>query len=344
MKLHYNSENASVATIRKLKSAIAATDAKVEEVTYKTGDDVSKVSFFNTLPILETPEGSFFSSNTILRYLASSHKSVLYCADNQHNQALVDQWLDFTACEFEATSRSIMRQVNGEKIDFGKLMEDVNKFLAIVEKHLAEKKFLVADTLTIADLSLASAVSVVFSVMFGEGQRKKYANTVNWYTAIAAGNAEVGPKDLPKEAHEAFKGGKKGGKKEEKKEDAKKPAADEDDLFGDDDTPAPVAPPKPKKETKKKEKPAAKSIVVFDVKVYDQETNLQELFAKIKTIEMDGLVWNAEPKILPVAFGMNKLQVGCVVEDEKVSTEDIYEKIEQWEEVQSTDTVSFQKL
>lgn len=59
---------------------------------------------------------------------------------------------------------------------------------------------------------------------------------------------------------------------------------------------------------------------------------------------MDGLVWNNEPKIVPVAFGMNKLQVGCVVEDAKVSLEDVYEKIEDWEEVQSTDTVSFQKL
>lgn len=167
MKLHYNSENASVATIRKLKSAVAATDAKVEEIAYKTGDDISKVTFFNTLPILETPEGTIFSSNTILRYLASTHKSELYWGDNQHNQALVDQWLDFTTCEFEATSRSIMRQVNGEKVDFGKLMEDVNKFLAIVEKHLAERKFLVGDALTIADLSLASSVSVVFSVMFG---------------------------------------------------------------------------------------------------------------------------------------------------------------------------------
>lgn len=30
---------------------------------------------------------------------------------------------------------------------------------------------------------------------------------------------------------------------------------------------------------------------------------------------MDGLVWNNEPKIVAVCFGMNKLQVGCVVED-----------------------------
>jgi translation elongation factor EF-1beta len=48
---------------------------------------------------------------------------------------------------------------------------------------------------------------------------------------------------------------------------------------------------------------------------------------------------------VPIAFGMNKLQVGCVVEDAKVSVDDIYEKIESWEDiVQSTDTVSFQKL
>jgi translation elongation factor EF-1beta len=60
---------------------------------------------------------------------------------------------------------------------------------------------------------------------------------------------------------------------------------------------------------------------------------------------IDGLVWNNEAKILPVAFGMKKLQIGCVVEDSKVSVDDIYEKIESWEDVvQSIDTVMFQKL
>jgi translation elongation factor EF-1beta len=87
-------------------------------------------------------------------------------------------------------------------------------------------------------------------------------------------------------------------------------------------------------------------MIVFDVKVYEMETDLNELFKKITTeIAMDGLVWNNEPKILPIAYGMNKLQVGCVVEDSKVSVDDIYEKIEAWEDlVQSIDTVSFQKL
>jgi elongation factor 1-beta len=42
---------------------------------------------------------------------------------------------------------------------------------------------------------------------------------------------------------------------------------------------------------------------------------------------------------------MCKLQVGCVIEDDKVGTDDIFEKIEAWEDdVQSVDVVSFNKL
>ena len=74
MQLHYNADAFAVARVRKLKSVIAATGAKVEDALYKAGDDVSKVSFFNTLPLLVTPEGTFFSSNTICRYLAATHK------------------------------------------------------------------------------------------------------------------------------------------------------------------------------------------------------------------------------------------------------------------------------
>jgi translation elongation factor EF-1beta len=183
----------------------------------------------------------------------------------------------------------------------------------------------------------------------GEEERVQYPHLTAWYLSIVATDVTIGSKDLPKEAHKAFKKkGKKEDKKEEKKEEAKveaKPAA-EDDLFGSDDD-------APKKEVKKptvvvkaqKAKPVAKSIVVFDVKVYEQETDLLAVFEKIKTtVVVDGLIWNNEPKILPIAFGMNKLQVGCIIEDAKVSVEDFYEQIEAWEEIQSIDTVSFNKL
>ena len=96
-------------------------------------------------------------------------------------------------------------------------------------------------------------------------------------------------------------------------------------MFADDDDagkPAPAKPAQPAKPKAAKPKPVAKSIVVFDVKVYEQDQDLLALCQKIKdSFVLDGLVWNNEPKILPIAFGMNKLQMGCVIEDAKISIE-----------------------
>jgi glutathione S-transferase len=129
MKLHLSGEPVSLATSRKLKSIIESTGSQVELITYKLGDDISKLSAVGTLPLLETAEGTFFASNTIARYLATANKIELYGNGNMHNQALIDQWLDLITCDFEPSVRAISNQVNGHKIDFSKLIADLNKFL-----------------------------------------------------------------------------------------------------------------------------------------------------------------------------------------------------------------------
>ena len=60
---------------------------------------------------------------------------------------------------------------------------------------------------------------------------------------------------------------------------------------------------------------------------------------------MDGLQWKEEYKLQEVAFGVKKIIIGMVVEDEKVSVDDIIDKLLAWEEeVQSVDILSFNKL
>jgi translation elongation factor EF-1beta len=85
---------------------------------------------------------------------------------------------------------------------------------------------------------------------------------------------------------------------------------------------------------------------MWEVKPCDSETNLDDLNTKIKAeITMDGLNWNQDYKKEPVAFGIFKLIVGACVEDEKVSTDDIEEKIMAMDEfVQSIEIASFNKL
>ena len=71
---------------------------------------------------------------------------------------------------------------------------------------------------------------------------------------------------------------------------------------------------------------------------------MKELEAAVRTIEKDGLVWGAS-KLVPVGFGIKKLQINLVVEDEKVSTTELQEEVEELEDyVQSTDIAAMQKL
>lgn len=67
---------------------------------------------------------------------------------------------------------------------------------------------------------------------------------------------------------------------------------------------------------------------------------MAQLEANVRAIEMDGLKWGAS-KLQAVGFGIKKLQINFVIEDEKVSTNDLQEQIEEDEDhVQSTDIVS----
>ena len=96
---------------------------------------------------------------------------------------------------------------------------------------------------------------------------------------------------------------------------------------------------------KKKAAPVAKSLIIWEVKPWGEDTDLQVLADKILGIQMDGLFWKTEWKKEPVAYGIYKIVIGATVEDDKVSTDLVQEKIEEFEDdVQSVDIVAFNKL
>ena len=162
------------------------------------------------------------------------------------------------------------------------------------------------------------------------------------------------------------------------------PDAEEDvDLFGSDEEEEDAEAAKIREERlaeykkKKEAKPkiAAKSIVTMDIKPWgkcshwttaplpfdirgppingiiapnvvspDDETDMGELEAAVRAIQHDGLVWGAS-KLVPIGFGIKKLQINIVVEDDKISVSDLEEEIQEIEDyVQSTDVAAMQKL
>ena len=120
-----------------------------------------------------------------------------------------------------------------------------------------------------------------------------------------------------------------------------KPAKKDDDDFdpfadeGEEDKAAAEAlKAKAAEEKGKKAKaaPVAKSIIVWEVKPWGEETDLDALAAKILAITMEGLSWKTEYKKEPIAYGVFKIVIGAVVEDAKVSTDEVAEIIEGFED------------
>merc|ERR1711963_776699 len=97
---------------------------------------------------------------------------------------------------------------------------------------------------------------------------------------------------------------------------------------------------------KKSKKPAlvAKSNIILDVKPWDDETDMKEMEEKVRSITADGLLWGAA-KLVPVGYGIKKLQISCVVEDAKIGTDFLEEEITSFEDhVQSVDVAAFNKV
>ncbi|KAG5488540.1 hypothetical protein JIQ42_00147 [Leishmania sp. Namibia] len=127
-------------------------------------------------------------------------------------------------------------------------------------------------------------------------------------------------------------------------------AADDDDidLFGDatEEEQAALEAKKAKDAEKKKAKKdvIAKSSILFDIKAWDDTVDLKALAQKLHAIQRDGLIWG-DHKLVPVAYGVKKLQQLIVIEDDKVSGDDLEEMIMGFEdEVQSMDIVAWNKI
>jgi len=97
---------------------------------------------------------------------------------------------------------------------------------------------------------------------------------------------------------------------------------------------------------KKSKKPVliAKSNIILDVKPWDDETDMKVMEEAVRAIKTEGLVWGAA-KLVPLAYGIHKLQISCVVEDDIVSVDWLQEQIEEISDyVQSVDIAAFNKV
>ncbi|CAD8201732.1 unnamed protein product [Paramecium octaurelia] len=120
-----------------------------------------------------------------------------------------------------------------------------------------------------------------------------------------------------------------------KKKQQKQAGNDDINLFGNDNIDAER---KVKAEQRKKEalvknkiqKPVGKSIVNFELKLYEttDQAQLERIAKRIKdTINPDGLAWGQNVEYKDIAYGGKKIVMSMINEEDKIVTEDIIDQI-----------------
>ncbi|GHJ84300.1 hypothetical protein NliqN6_0702 [Naganishia liquefaciens] len=220
-----------------------------------------------------------------------------------------------------------------------------------LEEHLASRAYIEGFEPTQADVAVYKAVKQAHPDF-------EYTAVARWFAHIKSYEAEHSALPGDASASAGLFGGASSSAPAAK---AAEPAAEEDDdevdLFGSDDEADDaeterikaerVAEYQAKKAAKLAEKgpgPVAKSIVTLQVKPWDDETDMEALEKSVRSIEKDGLVWGAS-KLVPVGYGVRMLQINLVIEDEKISLDELQEEIADFEDyVQSSDVAAMQKL
>merc|ERR1712027_193993 len=227
-----------------------------------------------------------------------------------------------------------MGQLSASHVMFGDLKSATG--VKALNEYLAENSYIEGYVPSQAD-------TAVFEALSG-APKSDTPHALRWYNHIKSFAA--GMKQFPKAQKDAsaYTSGAAGGAA----------TADDDDdvdLFGsdeeDDEEKKRITEERLKAYNEKKSKKLkviAKTSVLFDVKPWDDETDMDAMKDACKSIEMDGLTWGAT-KLVPVGYGINKLQIMCTVEDDKVSIEELSEKMAEFEDfVQSVDVAAMNKI
>lgn len=207
------------------------------------------------VPTVITAQGPIFESHAILRTIARAATSKNLYGKNNFENAKVDQWLDWITdltSSLIGTWGAVIGYSTVDEKTFQTNFETLKSKLKVLEEHLNGKKFLVGDSITIADCSFVALLRAPFAVVIDAETRKQFPGVSSYYESLAKlpevvkvlGRPRLCEKRWP--LAEPVAAPKKEEKKPEKKAEAPKKKKDDDE--DDDDKPEP-----PKKDDAKAE-------------------------------------------------------------------------------------------
>merc|ERR1712127_804931 len=131
------------------------------------------------------PNGVIFESNTIARYIAKIRRDTGLTGNSIYDEAAIDSWVDFAANELELPASVWFYPALGympfQKAAYEKAKADLALSLAVLNDTLLTKTYLVGDKITLADITVASALVYPMKLVCDKAYLKPFGNVMRWF-------------------------------------------------------------------------------------------------------------------------------------------------------------------
>ncbi|RUS18573.1 hypothetical protein BC937DRAFT_88602 [Endogone sp. FLAS-F59071] len=251
---------------RVAKSQIAAAynGLEVEIPPFQFGTDNKSADFLAKFPLGKVPayEGAdgtrLFESSAIAYYIAAYKDDTTLFGRTKAEAGLVHQWIHFADNEFSKNVSTWIAPIRGylpfNKSAHDTAVESIKRALSVLNKTLLTQTYLVGESITLADISVACSLVHPYKMVFDKEFRKDYKNVNRWFLnavnqkhfKAALGDVplcEVAAKYVAPKKEKEEKKPKEEKPREEKKEkkEKKKKVEEQEDDFDDEPKPEPKA-------------------------------------------------------------------------------------------------------
>ncbi|KAJ3055929.1 Elongation factor 1-gamma 1 [Rhizophlyctis rosea] len=180
--------------VAKVLIAAAYNGLEVEEVHIQMGVDNKKPEFLAKFPLGKVPtfesnDGFYlYESNAIAYYVASLKQGTTLLGANQKEAAEIQQWITLADNELAPIAAAWLFPIFGfipeNPANTKKAQEDIKRVLEVLNQHLLKKTFFVGETITLADIVLATSLVQFYRNVFDPSFRAPYKNLNRWFNTV----------------------------------------------------------------------------------------------------------------------------------------------------------------
>lgn len=129
--------------------------------------------------------GPIFESNAISRYIARMRRDTELCGASISDSAKINTWIEFCTQELEVPMTVWLYPVLGYMPYYAastaRAKVDVARALTTLNNHLADKTYLVGNHITLADITVISALVYLYKFLADEAYRAPFSHVNRWF-------------------------------------------------------------------------------------------------------------------------------------------------------------------